>query len=282
MKTISPVITSLFAATCAFVSPPQFAGAQPSGTVTTNVSSSTNLVWDFSAALTNVAVDVTFELGTAVSVSYPVTVSQSGSGVISGRAPDPAAVLRALGLSFPFSGGNYKVTGSVTSNKGQGHAIIKASAMGFVTGSETRRINANQTLNIRFDNTTRTATGTETASVSIHPPLRTGDATGRASLTINESLSTMVAGNGSWTLTLVDLSTTGRTVLGSATVVLDSGATFDFKVRGSFSSSTGVSKLTLTADGKPTRGSSLRVVLNGNDITSIRGAISGQKVNVSL
>ena len=282
MKTKNPIILSFIAGMCALAFLPQFAGAQPSGTIVTNVSSATNLVWDCSAGLTNVAVDVAFKNSVAVAVSYPVSVSQSGSGAISGGALDPAAILKVEGYSFPFFGGRYKVTGSATSNKGKGHVIINSVASGTIHGVEARRVNVNHTLNIRFDNSTLTVTGKVTDVVSVHPPINVGDATGRGSYSTGASIGTVVPGDGSWILTLIDLATTGKTVLGSATVVLDSGASFHFKVHGSFAPSTGLSKLTLTANDKPTRGSSLRVVLNANAITSIRGVISGQAVNVSF
>ena len=248
----------------------------------TNVSSATNLVWDCSPGLTNIAVDVAFKHSVAVAVAYPVSASQSGSGAISGGAPDPAAILKVSGFSFPFSGGKYKVTGSVASNKGKGHVIIKAVASGTVTGTKTRRVNVNHTLNVRFDNSTLTVTGKVTDVISVHPPINVGDATGRASYPVSTSVGAIVPGDGSWTLTLIDLATTGKTVLGSATVVLDRGASFHFKVHGSFAPLTELSRLTLTANDKPTRGSSLRVFLDGNAITSIRGVISGQAVNVSF
>ena len=267
---------------CALAFLPQFAGAQPSGIIVTNVSSPTNLVWDCSPGLTNIAVDVAFKHSVAVAVAYPVSASQSGSGAISGGAPDPAAILKVSGFSFPFSGGKYKVTGSVTSNKGRGHVIINAVASGTVTGTKTRRVNVNHTLNVRFDNSTLTVTGKVTDVVSVHPPINVGDATGRASYPVSTSVGAIVPGDGSWTLTLIDLATTGKTVLGSATVVLDRGASFHFKVHGSFAPLTELSRLTLTANDKPTRGSSLRVVLSGDVITSIRGVISGQAVNVSF
>src|ERR1017187_7824744 len=82
MKTRNPVIISFIAGMCALAFLPQFAGAQPSGTIVTNVSSATNLVWDCSAGLTNIVADVKFKRDVGVTVSYPVSVSQSGSGAI--------------------------------------------------------------------------------------------------------------------------------------------------------------------------------------------------------
>jgi hypothetical protein len=160
--------------------------------------------------------------------------------------------------------------------------IINSVASGTIHGVEARRVNVNHTFNVHFDNSTLTVTGKVTDVVSVHPPLNKGDATGRGSYSTGASIGAVVPGNGSWILTLIDLATTGKTVLGSATVVLNSGASFHFKVHGSFAPSTELSKLALTANDKPTRGSSLRVVLDGNAITSIRGVISGQAVNVSF
>ncbi|HZL43906.1 MAG TPA: hypothetical protein VFD66_11590 [Verrucomicrobiae bacterium] len=284
MKRTSSLITGVIIGTFAAAFLPHVASAQPSGTITTNVSSPTDLVWDVGTVITRISFGVTFPGSTTVNISYPVVVSQSGAGVISGGAPKPAATLTVLGASFPFSGGKSKVTGTISSNNGKGRALIRTTVSGSVSGVETRRVNATHNLIVRFDNTARTTTGTETDMVTIHPPIRTGEAVGHGSVPINEAPSAFFAGNGngSWTLTLSGITSLDNKVLGSATVVLNSGRSFNYTVHGSFSSSTGNSKLTLTAGDKSTRDSTLHVVLDGNVITSIRGVISGQSVNASF
>jgi hypothetical protein len=284
MKRTSQFIAGVIIGTFTAAFLPQFASAQPSGTITANVSSPTNLVWDVGAVMTRVSFGVPFPGSTTVNLSFPVVISQSGAGVISGEALNPAATLTVLGVPFPISHGKYKVTGVITSNKGKGHALIKATVSGTVTGVATRRVKATQNINFHFDNTaqTATATGTETDTASIHPPVRTGEAAGHGTVAINEPLSAFFAGNGSWTLTLSDVNTIGNKVLGTATVTLNSGQSFNYTVHGVFSSSTGNSKLTLSAADKPTHGSTLHVALNGNAITSIQGGISGQKVKASF
>jgi hypothetical protein len=278
VKRTNQRITGAIFGTLAVAFLSQFANAQPSGTITTNISSSTNLVWDFSAAITNISFNAAFHSGTVVNISYPVITSQNGAGVISGGALDPAATLTVLGHSFPFSGGKYKVNGTFTSNKGKGHVLVRNTVSGTVSGLETRRVNANHTVNIRFDNTAQTVTGKQTDNVAVHPPVNPGEVNGHGSVSINSPLSAVFAGDGSWTLSLSGIATTGKKVLGTATVVLNSGRTFNYNVHGLFSSSTGISKLTLTAADKSTRGSVLHVSLNENAITIVRGAISGQSV----
>lgn len=282
MKTTSRFIAGLILGTFTAAFLPQFASAQPSGTIATSVSSATDLVWDVGAVTTRVSFGVTFPGSTTVNLAFPVVISQSGAGAISGGALNPAATLRVLGVSFPFLGGKYKVTGTVTSNKGKGHALIKATVSGSVSGVETRQVKATHMINVHFDNTALTVTGTETDMISVHPPVRAGEAVGHGTVPINEVPSAFFVGNGSWTLTLSDLTTTGKKVLGTATVVLNSGQSFNYNVHGLFTDATGISKLTLTAADKPTHGSSLQVSLNGNVIKSIKGRISGQSVNVSF
>jgi hypothetical protein len=255
----------------------QTSTAQPSGTISTNITSSTNLVWDLGGLFTRVSFAVTNHAdGATVRVSYPVVLNQSGGGRLTGGSPNPAVTLTADGYNIRFSGGKYSLTGSVTSHKGLGHLLLKAQ----LTGSATltgHKVKASHLINVRFDNQTMAFTGKQTDSAY---------ASTRGTISqksdIAGSVSSIFSGDGTWTLTLNDLTTTGKKVVGSATVLLNSGQSFHYNVHGTFTASTGISKLVLVSAEKATNGSTLRVSLNGDAITAIKGSISGQAVKLTL
>jgi len=92
-----------------------------------------------------------------------------------------------------------------------------------------------------------------------------------------------------WSLSLTDLATIGTKVSGTATVNLGNNRSFPFTVKGSYSTKTDISKLTLTGtvtngtdctdSGK---GATLSVTLtNKATITGITGSLLGQKINLN-
>jgi hypothetical protein len=269
------ILASIIIGTCASVSLPQLAQAQPSGSVTVSVT--TNDVWDL-AGSQSVQFSVSNRKNT-VSVGFPVTFSQNGAGAFSGPGIDTPVTLTVDGADANFSGTS-KVTGTITSNNGKGHVLLTFGAHGMTVAlGKTRLVGASQTLSFHFNDTEPTVTGVQTDIAA---------AAGKGIISnhqaISEALSSVFTGNGSWTLALSDLTTTGKKVTGTATVTLNSGQpAFNFNVNGIFKSKSDTSTLTLTAAEKDTRGSSLVVLMSGtNTVTSIKGSISGQFVKVSL
>ena len=275
MRIMRNILASVIIGTCASVSLPQLAQAQPSGSVTVTVT--TNDVWD--AAGNRTVQFSASDRHNTVSVGFPVTFSQDGGGAFSGAGIDTPVTLTVDGVNANFSGTS-KVTGTITSSKGAGHVILTMSVHGkTVVLGKTRNVKAAQTLNFHFDNTALTVTGAEHNSASA-----SGKGTVSSHQAINEALSTFFPGNGSWTLALNDLTTTDKNVTGTATVTMNSGQPpFNFNVNGIFKSGADTATLVLTAADKPTRGASLVVKMSGtNTVTSIKGSISGQSVKISL
>ena len=275
MRMMDNILASMFIGTFASVSLPQLAQAQPSGSVTVSVT--TNDVWDVGGSET-VQFSVSNPRNT-VSVGFPVTFSQNGAGAFSGAGIDTPVTLTVDGADANFSGTS-KVTGTITSNNGKGHVLLTFGVHGktLVLG-KTRLVEASQTLNFHFNDTALTLTGVER---------NTAAASGKGIIsnheTINEALSSIFPGDGSWTLALNDLTTTGKKVTGTAIVTLNSGQpAFNFNVNGIFKSNSVTATLTLTAAEKAARGSSLVVLVSGtNTVTSIKGSISGQLVKVTF
>lgn len=259
---------------------PQFTQAQtgPSGSFTNTVSAATNAVWDVGGIFTAVDFAVTNK-DVKVIVYYPVAVQQSGSGRLSGGSAGTPVQLVVQGTNVSFSGTS-KVTGSISSNRGKGHASFSAtvSGLGLLDG-KTRRLSASDSVSITFVNATNAALVTVRKSVS---------AAGKGSISNHESYdlplsSVFPGGDGSWTLVMNNLSTTGKKVtgLGLAVVTLNSLQTFNFNVNGLFKSD-GTSKLVLTGADTASKGSTLQVSMNGNTVTGIKGKISGQSVNAQF
>lgn len=257
---------------------PRFAEAQsaPTGSVTNVVTAPTNAVWDVDTGLTNVDFTVKNKDGSTVSVSYPISVQQMGSGRLTGGPADTTVELNVQGTNLTFTG-SYKVTGSISSSRGRGHAslntIVKGSA--FIDGRN-RMVTAKHAATVSFDNAAGTASGVEMNSAS---------AAGKGTLTsrddFSQSLDSVFPGNGSWTLVLNNLSTDLRNkITGSADITLNTGQKFQYTVRGVFKPKDGTSKLVLTGFDTLTKGSALQVGMSGNTVTNIKGKISGQMVNV--
>jgi hypothetical protein len=128
-----------------------------------------------------------------------------------------------------------------------------------------------------IDNTTRTASGTSKSK---------GNASGIGSISGSDTFETEpldpILGDGSWTLKLLDLATLNNKVTGQAQVLLGTGKTYDFTVKGAYKASTGLSKLVVQGldTAKP---SSLVVTLGPeNTIVQIKGRIFGQTINASF
>ena len=286
MKTSNKcLLTALVALGVAMVSPRSVhAQNAPSGSINIpTITDPANAVWDVDSDFTNIEFSVTSKDGdTTVSVSCPVSVSQSGSGKFSGSGNTPVQ-LDVDGVNQSFSG-SYKVTGTITSNKGRGRGSYNAIVSGIaqLEGKqgkvEPHKVTGKQSGKVSFDNVMGTATTSQKDTAS---------ASGMGSISSTETqpqpLSSVFAGDGSWTLVLNDLATDSRNkILGTATVTLNTGQVFRYGVRGVYKTKDGSSKLLLKALDLATKGSTLLVGMNGNTVTTIKGKITGQMVNISL
>lgn len=253
----------------------------PAGSFTNFVSGSSNLVWDFQGVITNVSLDITNTLGTEVFIGYPVAILQFGNGRILGLG-DTIVELDTPDTNTTFTG-TYRINGAISSNKGRGRALVHSVVKGLAELSDRhnhvalRRVTANQVVHVTLDNTALTLEGTQSSSAAASGVggIRGTDSFGP------DSLPAFVNGDGTWSLALIGLVTDSKNkITGTATVTLDSGQTFTYVVKGLFKSKTNTSKLVLTGFDLTTKGSVLVVSMTGNSVTSIKGKISGQSVNV--
>jgi hypothetical protein len=264
---------------------PQLALGQvtgPSGDISVNVPGSP--IWDLSGDK-----DVQFGLtnkNTQVVVSYQIHIDQNGGGKLVGGPATTSVSLNVNGVDSPFDG-RYKATGSVSSTRTGTrislHAAVsgRAEIPGHKNQLSPHHVVAVKSVSFSFAPGDDSATETERDSASASG---LGSIGGHQSLSIPLSELLAGAGDGSWTLSLTGLTTTGHRVSGGATVTLSSGLALSFVVHGAFRPD-GHSHLTLVPADRGTRGSSLRVTLdgnNGNAITDIKGRLTGQKVDVTL
>lgn len=257
----------------------QFAQAQggPSGGVTNTITDPSNAVWNAESVLTEMDFTISNKNGTVVTISYPVSVQQWGNGRLSGAGTANVQLDDQITpLTFQ---GDYKVTGSVTSNRGRGRASLNSIVKGTADfQGAIRKLVAKHAAKLSFDNLSGTASGIDKNSASASG---LGSISGRDSF--SQNLDSIFPGDGSWTLALFGLNTDAKNkITGSAVVTLNSGEMFQYSVRGVFKTKTGTSKLVLSAFDAATKGSTLVVGMDGNSVVAIKGKISGQFVRVAL
>lgn len=253
----------------------------PSGNYTNTVANSTNDVWDFGGVITNVTIDFTAK-GTTVQADIPTAFTQSGQGKVSASQTDVSITPTVNSAPFTYST-TVTEKGSVNSTKGGSHFIFSVTATGTGTlpgASHASTITLGGQISATIDNATQAIFGTMKESAS---------ASGKGSISGTTTFSNSVSevssgglGNGSWTLKLIDLATSNTAVTGSATITLNSGQSFNYTVKGTFSSTKGT-KLLLTGSDANSKGSSIQVVIDTNNVvTNIKGRITGQNVNASF
>jgi hypothetical protein len=263
---------------------PQVSQAQsnaPAGNLQVAVTGANNRVWDVGGAIAGVGFSITNKHDAIVEVDYALNMVQTGSGSIktAGDTNETTVHLVINGTNVPDFTGKFHARGSITSNKGKGHGTFTSTVTGTVQIGKTRHVAANESIVFSFDNIANSTTFTERDSASASglgsikgdPQVRTG------------TLTTEFPGDGSWTLSLVGLTTSGKNITAtSANVTLSLGQVFNFKVKGLFKSKDGTSRLLLASSDTASRGSSLQVTMAGNTVTGIKGRITGQNVNVSF
>ena len=254
-----------------------FAG--PTGTFTSDVSGAANAVWDAESLFvaTNVNSIIYRNGGVNAIVDYPIALTQDGKGKVSGQGTNSVSLTYWSGYSFvvldPFPA-SYKVAGSMVSRHGTTRCLLKRSVIGMADiNGESRKVKAASTVTFTFDNAAGTYSAIRKDSVAAAGLHGASSQTGFGS----SPLTNLIAGDGSWTSTMT-LSTTGKTVGGSAVVALNSGQTLQFSVKGVYKAATQQSKLLLSGTGA-SQGSVLRVVMDAGRVTSLKGKLLGQMVS---
>jgi hypothetical protein len=294
MKTTNSLLIGIAALGVALFAPQSGSGQTPFtgplGLYTNPVSGPTNAVWDVttSPGVSAVATVISDnDGGTRATFSFPASFEQTGAGKFVGddtttvslgflRGDDDSSQWETVD---PYDG-TFKISGSISSGGGKTRGVFNASSTGMplIAGLndvvKSRRAHSAQTIRFTIDNEADTFVLKITDGGSI---------SGLGSKTSHRTegpdpLGQWIAGDGTWTLTL-NVATAGKVVIGSALVVLNSGGTFVFYVRGVYSAAN--EKSTLVLKGLDTaKGSNLVVKMEGNLVRSIKGKISGQTVKI--
>lgn len=253
----------------------------PAGNYEAKVQSPGSYIWDL-ARLPNLTTDYSMEIDSddsSVELHFPRNVQIAGSGKISGtgshtvqmRLDDDEGLTE---LDFP---GTYKTTGVITSSRGVSKVNIATTVTGTaVLDGASRRLSATENITATVYNTNKTVSGTAKTKAS---------ASGLGSINstdswANEPMEDVV--DGSWTLRLLNLVTAKNKVTGTADVTLHTSSVHQFTVKGTYNPRTGTSRLMVTGLGAA-KGASVTVTIGpGNTITSIKGKMFGQAVDVIL
>jgi hypothetical protein len=281
--TLHTIQSSILGISAALLMPIVANAAGPSGSFTNIVADATNAVWDFGGVITNVDIDVSsVKAGVDVQAALPTDFTQSGTGKVSASQPDVTITPTVNGQSFSYPAAVTE-KGSVNSTQGGSHLIFSVTAVGTGTlpqASKPGKIALGIQINATINSATQTIFGTMKDSAT---------ASGHGSVTETQSFSNTVAevgsgglGDGSWMLTLNNLSTSNNAVTGTATITLSSGQSFNYSVKGAFNATKGT-KLVLTGSDANSKGSAIQVTLDTNNtVTNIKGRITGQNVNASF
>lgn len=277
MKINTPILAAA-AALCLLTSNVGLAQA-PSGTITTNITDPTNALWDLTQA--SDLKDVSFDLsggGTSLQVEFTVDFLQNGGGKLAGTS-NTTVHLTVDGTPQPDFSATYVVKGAVTSVKGVGRLSLTRSAKGtaFLEGAN-RTVSASDQMSAVINPVTRqivsgtfsrkaTASGLggESDSGTISPEPLPGS-----------------LGDGSWTLSMALQPDSRNKYTGStntATVTLMTGMVYHFTIVGNYNATTQVAKFVLKGVNEA-QGSSLKVTMLGNQVTSILGKVSGQAISI--
>jgi hypothetical protein len=258
----------------------------PSGHWTNTVSDPVNAVWD-AAAISDArtfSVDLITRRGeTNANATCSIASVQRGSGALNGLNSTTVHLDyqdKELGwiTVVPFEG-RYKVTGNIHSSAGKTRGMIRSAVSGKPDiGGKSRRVNFTHQVNFTFDNAAKTCSTAVKDTGSIPGQNSASPLVGLRHYG-PMPLSSFIAGDGSWTLDMT-LSTTGKRVVGSAIILLNSGQSQLYSIKGVYKHRNQRSTLVLTGIGL-SRGSNLEVIMNADTITKTKGKICGQLVNVT-
>jgi len=217
-------------------------------------------IWDISGTYTLSPI-----VGGDISVVFPITIIQDSKGTLTGSGTTDVSI-----AGETPSSGNYTVKGKVTNSGGVARvsATVKVSGSGSVQGLQTTySLSANYTLEI--DSLSKTVFGSATGSAK---------ASGIGSGPVTDDVAAALPSNmrGDWKLQM-NLVPTGTKLGGTSSVVLGNGRTLDLGVKGSYSSKTGSSTISLSGLGTA-KGTTLKAVGTGDALTpmTVTGKILGQ------
>lgn len=268
MKTYSHlVLTSMLGAAALALAP---APVRAGSALTLTVTSSTNLVWD----LSTVEPLRMLELEVSDLDSYlegPIDYTQDGAGKLKGAGTAEFYVYSPI-YEGPMTV-TYKVTGGIASKGGVAKVTYNATLKGSLPyNGSVYTVSASAKRSVILNAPTSSITGIAMDKLSAGPYKGTETTQIIDNVGIVPGL-----GTGAWTLTLnLDDAKTG----GTATVILNTGARFDFTVKGSIKAGKANLSLAPSLASPGTKGSSLKVVVDTatSTIQSLSGKLAGQTV----
>jgi hypothetical protein len=279
MKTKIPFFASAAVSLLITLTPNLGSAQAPTGNISTNITNPTNAIFDITEVsdLKHASFDVNGN-STSLHIAFDVDFDQSGGGKLAG-ADTNVVSLTVDSVPQPDFAAAYVVKGAVTSVKGVGRLSISESVTGtaFLNGAN------------------RKASASEKRSVIINPVTlqivsgtfsRKASATGLGGASESGTLSPQALpaelGDGSWTLSMdlqPDVNNKYTGVNNTATVTLMTGMVYHFTIVGNFNATTHVSKFVLKGVDEA-QGSSLKVTMLDNAVTTILGKVSGQAISL--
>jgi hypothetical protein len=254
---------------------PQYCPAAiPSGAVTFTNTDEANSLWDATRItdLNNLKLGIADIGGT---ISFPVAFTQDGGGKLVG-AGTTTITFDTTDFSGTIPSAAYKISGTLKSKGGV--ATLKFSATATGTASlqgANRRVSASQKLTATLDANSHSLTGTYMNKASASGLGSPKPDTGPLPQTWASVAPQL--GNGGWVLSMALANDGSKKIAGTATVTLNSGASFTFVAKGVYSAKTDTSKLVLSPTAG-SKGSALKILMSGNSIAAIQGKVSGQSV----
>lgn len=209
-------------------------------------------------------------------ISFQAQFTHTPTGKLTGSGSTHVVV------SGPFINGDfdgvYTVKGTVTGSRGITRLNYSASASGR-TQIDGRASTLKTTFTVKgtMDNVNQSLTGTQTAAGAASG---FGGSKSQRSLDVSWGEIMSFLGAGSWSLDLLLQNDGLKKLTGDATVHMSDGSELGFVVKGVYKSATDTSVLVLSAT-PDSKGSSLKVTMLGNAITSIKGKLAGQMVSVT-
>ena len=261
----------------------------PSGTISNSFSGPVFGLYDVTGLITNFSEPFTPKHDTNwVIVSENVNLLQSITGDVTASSTSTVITVQPMltnafpTISFPAA---YKVKGVVRSADGPGAMVLALTLTGQGVHSDTNGLHQyTESLTYTFvivpslipvyPPFTNTLSITKSGSISISGK---NGSSAKLPLTNIQTTANMLVPL-DWTLSMNLITSNLTKVTGTATVTLVNDRTFTFNAKGTYVPQTGLTKLTLTSL-PPDKGATLTVILSGNNVSNIRGALLGQKVN---
>ena len=249
----------------------------PTGSITNFITGTSNVLWDVSLVQQLQHIDLDIESVShngntnQVEILFDDPFTQDARGKLAGTGTTLVDIVGESSTNL-----SYQTKGSLSGTKGVAHLTFAAKVAGvaFVQGLF-RNVSASGNYQVKVDANAGQVSGRISQKAS---------ASGLGAISDTRTFTNAIPpelGDGSWILVLnFDAPGTNTNKLsGTATVTLQTGLTYPYAFTGTYSPTTGKSKLNLKGQATGL-GSSLVVTSQGMDISQIIGRVCGQTVNL--